>query len=70
MNTLNPLKIVNPILLALVLSQFITDVIGDRLSHEVFEVLHEGGGILLAVAAVVYLILKWSWVQSTYFKRH
>ena len=70
MNKYNTLKIVNPILLVLVLNQLVTGLVGGKLSHEAFEILHEGGGILLAVAVALHLILNWGWVQSTYRKKH
>jgi hypothetical protein len=39
------------------------------LPHEAFEILHEGGGIALAILVLLHLILNWNWVKATYFKR-
>lgn len=63
------LKIINPLLAVLVLSQILTGMLGDNLPHEAFELLHEGGGYALAVVAALHLALNWNWVKSTYFKR-
>jgi len=67
MNTV--LKVINPILAVLVTSQILTGLFGGSLPHEAFEVLHQGGGITLAVLAVIHLTLNWNWVKATYFKR-
>lgn len=63
------LKIVNPILGVLVVSQILTGVFGHSLPYEAFEILHQGGGYLLAVTAALHLILNWNWVKANYFKR-
>jgi len=60
-------KILNPILLVLMANQLITGLVRSSLSHETFEFLHEGSGVLLAVLAGVHLILNFNWVKATYF---
>ncbi len=60
-------KILNPILLVLMANQLITGVGHRNFSHETFEFLHEGGGVLLAVLAGVHLILNFNWVKASYF---
>ncbi len=62
------LKIVNPILAVLVTSQILTGVLGPSLPYQAFEILHKGGGYLLAATAVLHLILNWNWVKANYFK--
>jgi hypothetical protein len=62
-------KILNPILLALILNQIATGVFGRELSHEAFEFLHKGGGIVFACLAVVHLVLNFSWVKASYFSK-
>ncbi len=57
------LRIVNPVLGFLAISQITTGLLGDVLSHDAFEVLHEGGGITLAVVAVLHVVLNWNWVK-------
>jgi len=64
------LKIVNPVLGILVANQILTGLFSGALPYEAFEILHQGGGYLLAVTAVLHLILNWNWVKANYFKRH
>ena len=63
------LKILNPILGTLVLSQAITSTLHDFFPKEVFEVVHGGGGVLLVSGVVLHLYLNWSWVQATYLSK-
>jgi hypothetical protein len=63
------LKIVNPALGLLVLNQVATGLVGDLLPRQAFEALHEGGGIALALAAVLHLALNWNWVKANFLKR-
>ena len=60
------LKILNPILGILLLNQIATALLHDALPHEVFEIMHEGGGTALATAAVLHVILNWNWVKATF----
>jgi hypothetical protein len=63
------LKIANPILGILVINQILTGIFGRSLSREAFEILHEDGGLLLAMVAALHLILNWNWVKANFFKR-
>jgi len=62
------LKMVNPILFILMANQMVTAIFHDALPHEVFEIMHQGGGLVFAVTAVLHLILNWNWVKATFFK--
>ncbi len=62
------LKIVNPVIGLLFLSQFLTAVFHGSLSHEAYELLHEGGGLVLTALIVLHLILNWGWIKASYFK--
>lgn len=64
-------KILNPILLVLVANQAVTGLWGNRLSlsHETFEFLHKGGGIVLACCVVVHLLLNFSWIKASYLSK-
>ena len=62
------LKILNPILGLLMLNQILTGLFSEHLSREAFEVLHEGGGMLLTVGVVLHVILNWNWVKANFFK--
>lgn len=63
-NTL--LKILNPILAILLANQVLTATLRWVLARESFRVIHTGGGIALAVAAVLHLILNWNWVKTNF----
>jgi len=62
------LMILNPILAILVLNQVVTGLLHDSLPEQVFELLHVGGGILLAIGAALHLILNWNWIRASYSK--
>ena len=64
------LKIVNPVLAVLLINQLFTALLHDLLPKEVFEVLHGGGGITLAVVATIHIILNWNWVKANFLKKH
>lgn len=63
------LKVLNPVLGVLLVNQIATGFFREALSREAFELLHEGGGVLLAVAAALHLILNWNWVQASFFRK-
>ena len=63
------LKILNPIIALLLINQVFTALISGALSHELFEKLHQTGGLLLLLGVVIHLLLNWSWVKTTYFKK-
>lgn len=66
-NTL--LKVLNPVLLLLLINQIVSGVFGHVLSHEAFEVLHQGGGMVFLVLSLVHLILNGNWIKATYVPR-
>lgn len=58
------LKILNPILALLFLNQILAGLFHQSLPRNVFEILHQGGGIILAVATLLHVILNWNWVKA------
>ena len=62
------LKIVNPILGVLLVNQALTGILHEALPHEAFEIMHEGGGLVLAVVAILHVILNWNWVKANFFR--
>lgn len=62
------LKIVNPILLLLFISQAGSGLLRHSLSHDVFEIIHEGGGIALIITSFIHLLLNWEWVRANFLK--
>lgn len=63
------LKVLNPIIALLILNQVFSALLHGVLSHEIFEKVHETGGFLLFIGAVLHLLLNWSWVKTTYLKK-
>lgn len=61
------LKIVNPVLAVLLLNQILTALLHDFIPKEAFEIMHEGGGVTLAIVAAIHLVLNWGWVKTTFF---
>ncbi len=62
------LKVLNPILGLLLVNQIATGIFHDALPHEAFEIMHEGGGFVFAVVAILHVILNWNWVKANFFK--
>jgi hypothetical protein len=63
------LKVLNPILAILMLNQILTGFLNEWLPPKAFEILHEGGGGVLTVVAILHVILNWNWIRATFFKR-
>ncbi len=67
MNRAAALKVLNPVIAALALSQVLTGIFRDFIPKDAFGTVHKAGGISFAVAAVLHVILNWSWVRASYF---
>jgi hypothetical protein len=52
------LKIINPILGLLFLNQILTGFFHKFLCYELFELIHQGGGVILLFTATFHLILN------------
>jgi len=63
------LKFVNPVLGLVVLSQLVTGALHGLLPRQVFETMHQVGGIAVAAAVLLHVLLNWNWVKATYFRR-
>ncbi len=63
------LRILNPIIGLLVLSQVSTGLLNDNLPDWLFPIVHEAGGILLAIGVALHVTLNFGWVRSNYLKR-
>ncbi len=69
MTKVTALKIINPLLGLLLLSQILTGLLSDHIPYEVFDAVHGGGGIALAVLATLHVILNWSWIKANFFRK-
>ena len=66
------LKIINPILALLFITQALSGIFHNFLmevSYEAFEVIHEFGGYIFVFLVVVHFTLNWNWIKSTFLKR-
>lgn len=63
------LKVINPILALLIVTQALSALLHDQIGHEAFEVIHEGGGLVLVVVSAIHLALNWSWVRTNLLPR-
>jgi hypothetical protein len=63
------LKVLNPLLAVLLISQIASGLSGMRLSYKVFNVVHKGGAFVLLTCALLHIVLNWSWIRATYFKK-
>lgn len=61
------LKVLNPLIAVLALSQVLTGVLHDFIPKDAFEAVHKAGGLSFAAAALLHVILNWSWVRANYF---
>jgi hypothetical protein len=63
------LKIVNPLLAILLLSQPFSIILKVLTGWDAFEVLHIVGGIGLLLLAAIHVMLNWGWVRMNLLKR-
>jgi hypothetical protein len=59
------LRILNPVLAILMLSQLLSGIWHSQLSAETFTWLHVRGGVALIVALVLHVAVNWDWVRTT-----
>lgn len=64
------LKILNPVLAVLFLNQILTGILHGAIPKEAYEFLHEGGGMVTAVAVLVHVILNWNWVKANFLRKN
>ncbi len=63
------LKIINPILGILFINQVLMGLLHGLVSPKVFEVMHEKGGIIFAIAAILHVALNWGWVKANLLRK-
>ena len=62
------LKLSNPILGILLISQLSTGFLADLLPAGSFGILHKGGAIALAIVSVLHVFLNRNWIKASYFR--
>ncbi len=63
------MKILNMVLALLMLVQFISGAMNERMSKETFEHIHVLGGLLMLIGVVLHLVWNWGWVKANFFKK-
>lgn len=63
------LKALNPIIAILLVNQLLSGFFSGSISPAAFEIRHEGGGIVLAIAILLHVILNWNWIKSSYLAK-
>ena len=63
------LKILNPVLFVLFINQAVTALFRDKISNEIFEIFHQGGGFVFLVLIALHFILNFNWVKASYFSK-
>jgi len=69
LNRTKMLKYINPVIAVLIVSQLLSALFSDILHRETFELLHEGGGVLLCIGVLVHVVLNWGWVKATFLRK-
>ncbi len=62
------LKIVNPVLGIVVLTQVLTGLLHGLMSRDAFETVHLVGGILIVVLVALHVTLNWPWIKANFFR--
>ncbi len=63
------LKALNPIIAILLVNQLLSGYFSGSISHGAFVIRHEWGGIVLAIAILLHVILNWNWIKSSYLMK-
>jgi len=69
MSKAKALRIVNPALALIFLSQALTGLMQEFIPNALFKLIHQGGGLLLIIAVSTHIYLNWSWIGATFLKR-
>jgi hypothetical protein len=63
-------KILIPLMAALAVNQAVTALFSDKMSHEAFEFLHQGGGAIFLILIACHFALNFNWIKANYFTKH
>ncbi len=63
------LKVLNALLALLMVSQFLSGVLNEKLSKETFAHIHVLGGLLIVAGVILHVVLNWGWVKANFFKK-
>ena len=63
------LKVLNPIIGIMLLSQILTGIFGRQIPHWAFENFHRHSGGILGIVVLFHIILNWNWIKASYFRK-
>lgn len=66
MKTNTLLKIINPMLALMFVSQIITGLMHGMIPHKIYEVIHGGGAGALIFLVIIHVFLNWNWVKANF----
>jgi hypothetical protein len=68
-NKQKALKIVNPVVAAIFITQATGGIFHDAIPYEIFSKVHGLGGYLLVAAIGTHVVLNWSWFKTAFAKK-
>ena len=69
MNRLAALRVLNPLLALLLVNQILSGALAESLPHRVFEILHQGGAVIVTIAVLLHVSLNGNWIKAQYFRK-
>lgn len=63
------LRILNPILALLFISQVLSGAFVESLPRGAFGILHEAGALCLSIAVLLHVGLNGNWIKAQYLKK-
>lgn len=69
MNRQLALKIVNPLLGLVFITQVATGLLSSKIPYEVFRPLHKYCGWALTLLVVIHVVLNWSWIKNSLLRK-
>jgi hypothetical protein len=63
------LKLSNPFLVVMFISQAVTALFHDNLPYKSFQLFHKGGGYVLLGLILLHIFLNYRWFKRSYFTR-
>ena len=69
MNRTKLLKILNPLMGLLFVTQIVSGLGHHYIPLSIFHFIHDDGGQLLTVLVIAHVGLNWPWIKGAYLKR-
>jgi len=63
------LKVLNPFLFVLFISQTATVLFHEHIPYKTFQIFHKGGGMVLLALISAHIIMNFNWIKANYFPK-